>query len=67
MQSGCALNRWTRGKPNALVVAKALGYRDTDEKTIYDKLCKESAKNIVNAQTNIEDVSRNSHTLRTLN
>lgn len=57
MQSGCALNLWTRGKPNAREIAKALGYKETDEKAIYDKLCKENARNIVGAQFRIKDVS----------
>lgn len=57
MQSGCALNLWTRGKPNALEIAKALGYKETEEKAIYERLCKESARNIVGAQFRIKDVS----------
>lgn len=58
MQSGCALSLWARGKRNALDVAKALGYKENDEKSIYERLCKESARNIVSAQFRIKDVSK---------
>lgn len=58
MQSGCALNLWARGKSNALEVAKALGYKEDDEKAIYERLCNENAKNIVRAQLRIKDVSK---------
>lgn len=57
MQSGCALNLWTRGRPNALDIGKALGYKDNEEKAIYERLCKESARRIVSAQFKLKDVS----------
>lgn len=58
MQSGCALNLWARGKPNALDIAKALRYKENEEKAIYERLCKESARKIVSAQLRIKDVSK---------
>lgn len=57
MQSGCALNLWARGKPNASEIAEVMGYAETKERDIYDKLCKESYKKIANAQCKIKDVS----------
>ncbi|CAH1954893.1 unnamed protein product [Acanthoscelides obtectus] len=55
MQSGSCLNVWARGKPNAAEVAKCLGYKETDEKTVLHRLMKESARTIVNSQFKIKD------------
>lgn len=57
MQSGCSLNLWTRGKPNAIEVAELMGYAERNERDIYAKLCKESQKKIANAQCRVKDVS----------
>ncbi|KAG5882682.1 hypothetical protein JTB14_019683 [Gonioctena quinquepunctata] len=55
MQSGCALNPWARGRKNFADIAKAIGWKDTDEKTVFQKLCRASARSLVNAQFRIED------------
>ncbi|CAH1108126.1 unnamed protein product [Psylliodes chrysocephalus] len=57
MQSGCALNPWARGRKNFSDIAKAMGYKDVDEKTLFQKLCRASARSLVSAQFKIEDVS----------
>ncbi|CAH1163424.1 unnamed protein product [Phaedon cochleariae] len=56
MQSGCALNGWARGKSNFSYIAKMMGYKDTDEKTVFQKLCRASTRSLVNAQFKVEDV-----------
>jgi len=56
VQSGCALNNWAWGTNNALRIAKLLGYKETDEKAILEKLMKESAKNLVKAQKRHKEV-----------
>lgn len=58
MQSGTSLNLWTRGSRNALEIAKVMGYKETDEKTIYEKLCKENARHLVSGMFKIKDVSK---------
>lgn len=55
MQSGCALNPWARGRKNFSDIAKAMGYKDVDEKTLFQKLCRASARSLVSAQFKIED------------
>lgn len=57
MQSGSALNNWAWGKNNAPEIAKCLGYKETDEKKIVEKLRKESAKAIVQSQKKLKEVS----------
>nr|XP_023025748.1 esterase B1-like [Leptinotarsa decemlineata] len=55
MQSGSALNPWARGRRNFADIAKAIGYKDADEKTVFQKLCRASARSLVSAQFKIED------------
>ncbi|XP_056640905.1 uncharacterized protein LOC130447884 [Diorhabda sublineata] len=55
MQSGCAFNSWAKGTNNFKAIAKAMGYKDVDEKTVFQKLCRASAKSLVTAQCKIED------------
>lgn len=55
MQSGCAFNPWAKGTKNFTAIAKAMGYKDVDEKTLFQKLCRASAKSLVTAQCKIED------------
>ncbi|XP_060536629.1 uncharacterized protein LOC132708359 [Cylas formicarius] len=55
MQSGSALSNWSWGKPNASEIAHCLGYKDTDEKKIFEKLKTEPAKNIVKSQKKISE------------
>ncbi|CAG9864091.1 unnamed protein product [Phyllotreta striolata] len=55
MQSGCAFNPWARGRRNFADIAKAMGYKDVDEKTLFQKLCRASARTLVAAQFKIED------------
>lgn len=57
VQSGCALNNWAWGTNNALRIAKLLGYKETDEKAILEKLMKEPAKNLVKALKRHKEVS----------
>lgn len=52
IQSGSALNNWSWGKNNSAEIAKVMNYKETDEKTIFEKLKKESAKSIYNGQRN---------------
>ncbi|CAH0550117.1 unnamed protein product [Brassicogethes aeneus] len=54
-QSGVALNLWAKGFPNAKVIARDLGYKETDEKSIFEKLKMESVRKIVNAQYKIDE------------
>ncbi|KAL1502037.1 hypothetical protein ABEB36_007244 [Hypothenemus hampei] len=54
-QSGSALNNWAWGQNNAQQIAKHFGYKVTDEKSIYEKLIKESAKNMVYAQKRFKE------------
>ncbi|CAH1126253.1 unnamed protein product [Ceutorhynchus assimilis] len=55
LQSGCALNNWAWGKNNSTEIAKCLGYKDTEEKKILDRLRKESAKNIIRGQGKLKE------------
>nr|XP_023028102.1 esterase E4-like [Leptinotarsa decemlineata] len=50
MQSGSAFNPWARGRRNALDIAKAMGYKDTDEKIILQKLQNASIRSLMDAQ-----------------
>lgn len=56
MQSGTSLNNWSWGKNNSAEIAKCLGYKETDEKKILEKLMKESPKNLISAQRKIKEV-----------
>ncbi|XP_050307750.1 esterase B1-like [Anthonomus grandis grandis] len=62
VQSGSALNNWAWGKNNSGEIAKFLGYKETDEKAILDRLKKESAKNIINAQKKSKELFSASQT-----
>ncbi|KAF7280919.1 hypothetical protein GWI33_005385 [Rhynchophorus ferrugineus] len=55
IQSGSALNNWSWGKNNSTEIAKCMGYKETDEKTILQRLRKESAKSIVAGQKKMKE------------
>ncbi|XP_066249272.1 esterase B1-like [Euwallacea similis] len=55
VQSGSALNNWAWGSNNSREIAKCMGYKDTDEKKILQKLQKESVKNIVRGQRTLKE------------
>ncbi|KAI2474087.1 esterase B1-like [Diabrotica virgifera virgifera] len=55
MQSGCAFNPWAKGRRNFAVISKAMGYKDVDEKTLFQKLCRASTRSLVTASFKIED------------
>ncbi|CAG9838419.1 unnamed protein product [Diabrotica balteata] len=55
MQSGCAFNPWAKGTRNFAAITKAMGYKDVDEKTLFQKLCRASTRSLVTAQFKIED------------
>ncbi|ENN71526.1 hypothetical protein YQE_11819, partial [Dendroctonus ponderosae] len=57
VQSGSALNNWSWGKNNAPEIAKCLGYKETEENKIVEKLRKESAKAIVQSQRKLKEAS----------
>ncbi|KAJ3650162.1 hypothetical protein Zmor_021866 [Zophobas morio] len=49
-QSGCSLNSWARGCSNGIIIARNLGYEDTDERNILEYLKSVPARKIVEAQ-----------------
>ncbi|VEN56833.1 unnamed protein product [Callosobruchus maculatus] len=54
-QSGCVLNPWATGKPNAAEVAKAMGYRsDADESYILKKMKNASVGTIMRGQNKFQ-------------
>lgn len=66
IQSGSALNSWAWGTNNSLLIAKALGYKENDEKIILDKLLKESPRSLVSGQRRLREVSRFSNTFNNI-
>lgn len=55
LQSGSALSSWAWGKNNSAEIAKLLSYKDADEKTILERLRRESPRSIVNAQSKLKE------------
>lgn len=58
IQSGTALNSWAWGTNNSLQIAKAMGYKEDDEKKILEKLLKESPRSLVSGQRRLREVSK---------
>ncbi|EFA06759.1 esterase B1 [Tribolium castaneum] len=54
-QSGCALNTWGEGSTNGLIIAKHLGYNETNERKILEYLKTLSPQKLIKAQHRFED------------